>query len=176
MADREERATDEARVGSEEHGAHPFWPNHVINQVIQFYLLFGLLIALCVLLPFGLHGKADPLVTPENIKPEWYFLPMYQAIKYFPEMIGLGGAALVVLGIIVWPFIDAAVMRRWPKARGFHTRFVTVMLVIIVGLGILGKLSGATIHVLGRTYRVNAYGVPGSAPAEPGGETGGGGT
>ncbi|MFQ6098199.1 MAG: hypothetical protein ACE5O2_10780 [Armatimonadota bacterium] len=170
MPNEEDTAVAEENASTspeEEAHTHPFWPNHVIDQIIQAYLLLALLLTLAVLLPFGLHDKADPLVTPQHIKPEWYFLPMYQAIKYVPELFGLGASAVVVLAIILWPFIDAAIMRRFPGARYFHVYFVIVMLFIIVGLGVLGKVSGRTVHVFGRTYEVNDYGVPHAVTPKP---------
>ena len=59
----------------------PFFPNYVILEVIVSFLVLAALIVLASLLPVGLEEKADPFSTPQHIKPEWYFLWIYQFIK-----------------------------------------------------------------------------------------------
>ena len=82
----------------------PFFPNHLLKEVIAIYIVLGILLTLAIFFPFKLHDKADPLSTPEGIKPEWYFLWVYQALKYFPRhMIIAAGktvAVVVIFGVI----------------------------------------------------------------------------
>src|SRR3989338_1633167 len=61
--------------------AHWFFPHHVFEQVIIILLVMGVIISLVTLFPPHLGEKADPFVTPEHIKPEWYFLAGYQFLK-----------------------------------------------------------------------------------------------
>src|SRR4030042_463463 len=68
----------------------PFFPNYVILEVIVSFILLAGLIVLSTLLPAGLEDKADPFNTPQHIKPEWYFLWIYQFIKVPPYVIGPG--------------------------------------------------------------------------------------
>lgn len=102
----------------------PFFPNFALRDLLIWILAVNLLALLAVLLPYGpgipgfeweLGLKADPLKPAyPGIKPEWYFLWMYQLLKEFPaHILGMEGPqaclaiATVLLGI--WglvPFLD----------------------------------------------------------------------
>jgi len=68
----------------------PFFPNYIILEVITSYILLAVLIVLASLLPTGLEERADPFSTPQHIKPEWYFLWIFQFVKVPPRIIGPG--------------------------------------------------------------------------------------
>jgi quinol-cytochrome oxidoreductase complex cytochrome b subunit len=87
----------------------------------------GLLAALAALFPWDLGQKADPFGSaPPGIKPEWYFLFMFQALKHLPAHIGgiewlvggmvgvvfFGFCGLVVLGV---PILDFGASRGRPR-------------------------------------------------------------
>lgn len=141
-------------------GTHPFWPHHVLDQVMIFYALIGALLTLAILVPFELHEPADPLHTPEGIKPEWYFLPMYQSLKYVkPELLAmiLGGLSAALL--LVWPFVDGALERRLARPR-LHRAVGTIAVAIVLLLGILGYISDRTFEVGGQRVHFDIKGVP----------------
>lgn len=145
-------------------GGHPFYPVHVLKDAIILYFLIGVVLTLSILLPLQLHEKADPLVTPQGLKPEWYFLPMYQAVKYFPELIGLMIQGLILLTLLIWPFIDHAITHRVRAARAFRW----VGLVALVGAllaGFLGWASGKQFTWAGQRYEVSHKGLPHRVPA-----------
>jgi cytochrome b6 len=63
----------------------PFVPHFLLRDMVGWYLALGILAALAALFPWELGLKADPFgATPEGIKPEWYFLFMFQALKQLP--------------------------------------------------------------------------------------------
>ena len=91
--------------------------------------------ALAALFPWNLGVKANPFASaPAGIKPEWYFLFMFQSLKYIPAKIfGMDGEVLGILtfgvGGLIWalvPFID-----RGP-ATGKWSRKVTRAGIILV--------------------------------------------
>jgi ubiquinol-cytochrome c reductase cytochrome b subunit len=84
---------------------HPFYPHHVLEQVLQFFLLLAVLFALTLWRPAGLEDKADPISTPEHVKPEWYFLAEYQFLKTVPRNVGIVGMILVAALILAFPFL-----------------------------------------------------------------------
>ncbi|MDH4069497.1 MAG: cytochrome b N-terminal domain-containing protein [Ignavibacteria bacterium] len=93
----------------------PFFPNFLYRDLLSWTLGLGILIALATILPSGLGEKADPLASaPLGIKPEWYFLPLYQSLRMAPaEVFSLSGDfivnLLVAIGCSVWlaiPFLD----------------------------------------------------------------------
>jgi len=127
----------------------PFFPNYIILEVITSYILLAVLIVLASLLPVGLEEKADPFNTPQHIKPEWYFLWIYQFIKVPPRIIGpgvlaeLAGIFIPAIGIvllILLPFLDRKAERR-PGKRKLAMVITALILAIFVALSIWGWYS-----------------------------------
>jgi ubiquinol-cytochrome c reductase cytochrome b subunit len=127
----------------------PFFPNYIILEVIVSYLVLAALIVLATILPIGLEEKADPFSTPEHIKPEWYFLWIYQFIKLPPYVVGpgllaeLAGIFIPAIGILLLiflPFLDRK-PERHPLRRRLALAVMGVILVIFVALSIWGWYS-----------------------------------
>jgi cytochrome b6 len=82
------------------------------------------------LLPPEIGNKADPLAAPpENIKPEWYFLFLFQTLKIFPgELLGLNGETIAIMlisgGILIF-FLIPLLDRK--SARGEKSPLFTVI-------------------------------------------------
>ncbi len=106
-----------------------FYPDHILTELM---IGVGLLIAIsavAVIWPPELSEKANPLVTPAHIKPEWYFYFTFRWLK----IAGLN-AAVLTLGLasaifVFWPFADKALTR-------VFKRDLTVPLGIVAVLGI----------------------------------------
>ncbi len=77
----------------------PFFPNVVYKDLIVWLVVLGAVVTLSVLCPPEIGTKADPLApAPENIKPEWYFLFLFQTLKLFPgEIAGLNGETIAII-------------------------------------------------------------------------------
>jgi quinol-cytochrome oxidoreductase complex cytochrome b subunit len=127
----------------------PFFPNYIILEVIVSYLVLAALIVLATVLPIGLEEKADLFSTPEHIKPEWYFLWIYQFIKLPPYVVGpgllaeLAGIFIPAIGIlllILLPFLDRK-PERHPLRRRLALTVMGVILVLFVALSIWGWYS-----------------------------------
>ena len=128
----------------------PFYPHHVR---IEFYVVIGILVlalvvgVLGMLYPVGLQAPADPLNTPLHVKPEWYFLGLYQVLKLVPPTIlGINGPMfavvvilLAVVALILWPFLDQKQDSR--KAMRLRWIFTIAALLILVALTIWGEVS-----------------------------------
>ncbi|MFQ5721255.1 MAG: cytochrome bc complex cytochrome b subunit [Candidatus Aminicenantales bacterium] len=81
----------------------PFWPNFVYREAIVWLLVLGGLVTLAILFPPSLGEKAD-LMAPASvgIKPEWYFLFLFQSLKIVPAKIWfINGDTLAVLLILI---------------------------------------------------------------------------
>ena len=67
----------------------PFYPDHIKTE---FYVVLGILAIVLIIgligmvNPVGTGEPADPLDTPLHVKPEWYFLALYQILKKIPPM------------------------------------------------------------------------------------------
>ncbi len=108
----------------------PFFPNFILRDLTLWLLVLNLLAILAVFFPWELGKKADPFApAPAGIKPEWYFLYMFQTLKYIPGKLWfLDGEVLGILlfGIagLLWtvvPFWDHK------SARGEQNRFVNYL-------------------------------------------------
>ncbi|MEK9135732.1 MAG: cytochrome bc complex cytochrome b subunit [Bacteroidota bacterium] len=113
----------------------PFFPNFLYRDLIAWCIGFVALVALAVVFPPSLGDKADPLASaPVGIKPEWYFLPLYQTLKFAPtSFIGVSGElavnGLVGLAAALWlliPFLDTR------STKGQTSRLFTAIGVILV--------------------------------------------
>ncbi len=167
-------------VGKGEHpegsDAIPFSPHHVSRELVIFPLLFALILTLVILYPPEVGEPADPFATPEGIKPEWYFLPTYQLLKYFPKLPGLLLSALPPLLLLVWPFLDRGKRRR-PSERKVSVAIGLIALVIFGVLGWIGHLSESERTWFGHSHHFDIFGVPHrieqprDQPGPPAGET-----
>ena len=114
----------------------PFFPNFLLRDIIGWYAALGVLGALAAIFPWELGTKADPFSSaPAGIRPEWYFLFMFETLKLLPgKMLFIDGelAGLMLFGLAgaLWvavPFLD--------YKAGFSrvTRFFTGLGVFAIG-------------------------------------------
>lgn len=141
-------------------GGKPFFPHHVLKDGATMYLVLGLLVSLALLYPAHLGKPADPLSTPAGIKPEWYFLPAYQLLKYVPEVVGVNVPPLVLGVLVLLPLVIDTSPERHPSRRRKVVAGWLLMVMVIGALGVLGHLSETTRTVLGTSYHFDALGVP----------------
>ena len=102
-----------------------FFPNFMLRELMAWYVALGVLGALAAVFPWNLGVKADPFVSaPAGIKPEWYFLFMFQTLKLIPskvwfidgEVLGVLAFGLVGLLWLLLPFFESdqpSHMKRW---------------------------------------------------------------
>ena len=95
--------------------ALPFWPNFVLREVVIWLVLLGTLLTLALCFAPSLGLSADLMApAPEGVKPEWYFLFLFQTLKIFPgnmgpvtgEFVAVVLILLAVVAIFFLPFID----------------------------------------------------------------------
>ena len=127
---------------------HPFFPDHFWPYPIIAVLMLvtvGLLSAF-VQKNLQLEQSADPRAATIP-RPDWYFLFLFQFLKLGPEFImSIVIPPLVVVGLLLFPFIDAVIgppvarrlgWKKWPvPGRNKITGTVWV-----VGLGIIVVLT-----------------------------------
>lgn len=123
----------------------PFFPNFMLRDLIIWLIVLDILIALSVFFPWELGTKADPFSpAPAGIKPEWYFLFVFQLLKFLPahvgpvegELLGISLLGVMAAVLVIIPFIDKA------AGRGKKAKWLDV-------LGILGLSYFAVFTVLG---------------------------
>nr|YP_002290791.1 cytochrome b [Gloydius brevicaudus]ACF60279.1 cytochrome b [Gloydius brevicaudus] len=82
----------------------PFHPYHSYKDTLMLTILITLLFTILSFYPNILNdpenfSKANPLITPQHIKPEWYFLFAYGILRSIPNK--LGGALALVLSVAI---------------------------------------------------------------------------
>lgn len=141
----------------------PFYPVHVSKEGCVALMTLGILITASVLWPWEMGAPADPLRTPEAIKPEWYFLPTYQLLKYFGgpwgKVLGILCSMVPIVLLLIWPFVDRSPHRR-PRRRPLSMTIGAVAIAAALILGVLGHLSERTVTIFGRQYHFDLKGIP----------------
>lgn len=97
-------------------------------SLLPVVLFTAMLVVISIILPAESGRRADPTRTPLPILSDWYFLALYQYVKYTPPLwAGLGPGLLINFGMLV-PFLDRSRGRR-PLDRPFF--FVVGVLAVI---------------------------------------------
>ena len=127
----------------------PFFPDFFLRDLVGWLTALAVLAALAAFLPAELGVKADPFASaPAGIKPEWYFMFMFQTLKYLPaHILGVEGEAVGILGfgigglvLLLIPFLDRG------AARGKSSRFFTWLGVAIIAFIIVLTYLGYTAN------------------------------
>lgn len=130
-------------AGTEKARSMPFFPSFLLRDIIGWYAALGALGGLAAIFPWELGTKANPFASaPAGIRPEWYFLFMFQTFKYLPAMVlfvpsEVLGLLVFALAGGVWllaPFLD------YKAGFGRLTRFFTGLGAFALGYIILMSL------------------------------------
>jgi len=114
----------------------PFVPHFALRDLFGWTVALALLAGLSAYYPWELGKKADVFASaPAGIKPEWYFLWMFQALKYAPATIfGLSGELLVLVPVsvgalllVLLPFLDPDTERSRRIVKGAAVLALLVM-------------------------------------------------
>ena len=122
------------RYAEEKQKGIKFFPDIIYKDLIISFGLFLVLIGLAVFVGVANEPKADPNDTSYIPRPEWYFLFLFEFLKFVPGAIEWVGAAVIpgiaVLVLFLLPFID-----RNPKRHWRHRKLaVSIMTVIVIGM------------------------------------------
>lgn len=144
-----------------------FWPKQVLLDAIACLVLLTIVMLLVIHgniwaalagnLPHEYRGAelgapSDPSEQYSAARPEWYFLFLFQLLKYFPgtsEVIG----AIVIPGVV---FTLLAMMPFWGSWKWGHRFNVAFILALLVGAAVL---TGAALYGDYFTYYAPMVGV-----------------
>jgi quinol-cytochrome oxidoreductase complex cytochrome b subunit len=104
---------------------------------------FWLLVADYLLLGYLGHTDnyipGNPMVTPEHIVPEWYFLPAYAILRSIPnKLLGVLALFAAVLILLVLPIVNTSEVRS-SLYRPLHKFFFWLLVADYLILGYLGQ-------------------------------------
>ena len=88
-----------------------FFPDHILTELMIGLILMLILSALATVFPAVLGEKADPLTTPEHIKPEWFFYVSFRWLKLFSLTYAVISTGFIVAAMFLWPWIDKLLQR-----------------------------------------------------------------
>jgi cytochrome b6 len=123
------------------HRPLPFFPNFLLRDLVGWLVALAILAAMAALNPAHLGEKADPFApAPEGIRPEWYFMFMFQALKLLPaHILGLEGELVGVLAfsaaglvLVMIPFLDRKAARGEPSPGWTWLAFGALAFVIVM--------------------------------------------
>jgi quinol-cytochrome oxidoreductase complex cytochrome b subunit len=128
----------EPRVQTAEHEQEPlrpFFPNYLLDEIVAWYVILAMLVVLASLFPAGLEEQANPIETPAHIKPEWYYLAVYQLLKLIDRTVAVLVPIIGIAVLIAWPFLDRSpevLARRRKVMVGGATLVLVAMIVLTV--------------------------------------------
>ena len=122
----------------------PFYPDQVFEDVVGMLVLFVILAVVALFVPVPLEDVADPTNADYDPRPEWYFLFLFQLLKYFQGPFEIIGTFVIptvgMLLLLFLPFLDRServVLWKRPIA-------LAVTSVCVVGIAVLTILGGTS--------------------------------
>ena len=123
----------------------PFFPNFLLRDTLLWLMVLNVILFLSVYSPVELGLKADPFIpAPEGIRPEWYFMFMFQSLKMLPahilflegELIGILFFALVGVMWMLVPFLENKINIKNKR------NFMRILGIVVLGFILIMTLIG----------------------------------
>lgn len=120
-----------------------FFPWHVLKDTVVMAAAFALLLTFVYMFPAHLDEVANPADASYIPRPEWYFLSLFQLLKYFPGPLE-PVATMVIPGAVVGflfllPFLDRGSSRHpFSSSRRLLTGAMLLIGLAVVTLTVLG--------------------------------------
>jgi quinol-cytochrome oxidoreductase complex cytochrome b subunit len=124
-----------------------FFPNFFLREFMAWYITLGVLGALAAILPWELGAKADPFApAPAGIRPEWYFMFMFQTLKKIPAKVlfvdgEVAGILLFGLAGALWLFLPFFDQTAGGRGRRFIMGAGVFALTYIIAMTAYGYLA-----------------------------------
>jgi len=125
----------------------PFFPNFLLRDALLWLLVLNILLYLAVFFPWELGEKADPFSSaPEGIRPEWYFMFMFQTLKLLPAHVlfiegEVFGVLFFTVAALVWLLVPFWELKFSGKGKTRPMKIVGIVVILyIIALTILGYI------------------------------------
>jgi ubiquinol-cytochrome c reductase cytochrome b subunit len=131
----------------------PFHPYYTIKDSVGVCVFLIVLSALVFFAPNYLGDPnnfipANPLQTPADIVPEWYFLPYYAILRSVPDkLLGVCMMFGSLLMLFVLPWLDTSPVRS-ARFRPIYRWLIFVWVAAVIALGICGAHKPEGIWVI----------------------------
>lgn len=111
-----------------------FFPDIIYKDLIVSFAIFLVLLMLATFVGVANEPKADPSDATYIPRPEWYFLFLFEMLKYFPGSLEWVGTTIIpgiaVTALLLLPFLDRNPNRHWSKRK----IAISVMTIIVIGM------------------------------------------
>ena len=143
----------------------PFYPYHALKDTIAVAVVFALLLTMATVFDAPLDAVANPTDAAYVPRPEWYFMSLFELLKYFPgpfePVATVVIPGLVIALLLLLPFLDRRPERE-PARRPLVVGGFVVVLTGITLLTVLGFRSTPGPSAAGQ----QAAAQPGAAPGQ----------
>ena len=131
-----------------------FWPDSIYKDLLISLAIFLVLIMLASFLGVAGEPRADPNDTAYIPRPEWYFLFLFQMLKYFPGKLEWVGTTIVpgiaILALLLLPLWDRKPQRHYSR-RKLALAVMGGIVVAIIGLTVLAVVTTPPLDGGGRS-------------------------
>ncbi len=122
----------------------PFHPYYTMKDLVGLSVFFLILAYFIFYAPNWMshpdnYIEANPMMTPEHIVPEWYYLPFYAILKAVPDK--LGGFLLMLGSIFILflvPWLDTSKVRS-ATFRPIYKQVFWLLVLDVILLGFVGR-------------------------------------
>ena len=116
--------------------SQPFYPYHALKDSIVIAGVFALLLTMAVTIRAPLDAIADPTNASYVPRPEWYFMSLFQLLKYFPGPLE-PVATIVIPGVVIGGLLALPFLDRRPD-RHPRQRLAVMAAFAVLGAGVSG--------------------------------------
>ena len=122
----------------------PFTPHATMKDAFSLVLFLIVFAWFIFYIPNYLNhadnfNKANPLMTPAHIVPEWYLLPFYAILRAIPnKLLGVIMMFGSIAVLFLLPWLDTSRVRS-AVYRPLYKQFFWVLVLVAIGLGYLGS-------------------------------------
>lgn len=126
-----------ARYAEQKARGESFFPHTIHKDALFSLLVFLVLVALAVFVGAPLEERADPTNAAYLPRPEWYFMFLFEMLKYFPGELEWVGVAVVpgvaILFLFLLPVLDVHPLRH-PRQRRLAVNLAALAVVAVAFL------------------------------------------
>lgn len=138
-----------------------FYPDQVFKDTVAIFIAFAVLFTLAVVARVPLERLADPTDTSYIPRPDWYFMFLFESLKFFHGPLEIVGSVvlptLAIAALILTPFIDRG------AALALRKRTLATGIVVLAAVG----WTGLTVAAVRSTPPTQAIDVTSIRSAEP---------
>jgi ubiquinol-cytochrome c reductase cytochrome b subunit len=103
-----------------------FWPDQLLRDVVVILVVMVAILGLVLCLGTPLDAPADPSEPFSAARPEWYFLFLFQFLKYFPGETEILGAIVIPSAVMLVIFL-MPLIGRWRVGHAFNILFLVAI-------------------------------------------------